>query len=183
MRLFLLIPSVRPNWAWRAVRFYLNEMAPHPFELRVIVAMQNRSPDPKGIAKLNECIDLIEPFDPSWVFTLADDTTQHPSLFKRLAETIAANPDARAIVFGMWHPSGRVLEAAPENCRPTLVGGGQVIWRRDFIGNHRFNYPDYGGRCDGHFIQSRYRESPDKFVFVNEPLTKFNSFEWEGVPA
>lgn len=186
MRLFLLIPSYRPHWAWRCVRFYLTEMEPHPFELRTIVASQNVYPDPCGIQKLNECLDLIDSDCPSWLFTFADDTIQHASLFRRLGETIEAKPHARAVMFDQVTRHAKdgtgVLRVGPNNCRPCHCCGGQVAWRRDFIGNNRFGYAEFGGRCDGEFIQARYRENPEAFVFVNEPLTYFGSFETEGVP-
>ena len=180
--LFIIIPSCRPHWVWKCVQFYLTRMEPHDWEIRTLIASQNHVADPKGQNKQNEMLDLIDRFDPAWLFTFADDTVQHPALFRRLGEVVKSRNSARAVVFDNRRNATTVLPAGPENCKPCFVCGGAVAWRRDFIGNRRFDYANYGSRCDGEFIYARYRESPESFVFVNEPLTKFNSFQWEGVP-
>lgn len=174
-RLHLIMPCARPKNIVKLAPRYLEKMEPHPFELRWYIFLQGPEPDPKGSRKVNEAIDQITN---GWLMTVADDTDQHPALFRRLHEVIVDNPNAGAIVFSQDRRNGRhVIKAAPENLRPCHCCGGQIVWNREFLGSHRFP-PEHGGCADAALITTMYGNHPDRFVFVPETLTKFGSLEW-----
>lgn len=151
-------------------------MEPHPFEVRWHILLQGPEEDPKGVNKVNEGIDQAPD---GWLMLISDDTDQHPALFRRLGETIAANPKAGAVVFSQDRHEGRFhLRARPDNMHPCHVCGGQIAWERAFLGTNRYNYAKHGGTCDGELIRFMYKQAPERFVFVEEVLTKFGSLEW-----
>ncbi|HEX6827202.1 MAG TPA: hypothetical protein VF077_12865 [Nitrospiraceae bacterium] len=195
-RLHITMPCSRPANIPLIARALLQDMDPHPFELRWHILVQGEEPDPNGLLKVDEAIGDIAQNDVhmDWIWAPSDDSIHHPSLFKRLAEVISQNLNARAIVFSEqrgngdpncpWtgHPwpegSDRILHATPENMKVCRVDGSQVFLERDFIGNARFcNNPPI--HCaDGAFIEKLYVETPEAFVFVPETLIRFNSLQW-----
>jgi hypothetical protein len=175
-RLHIVMPCSRPENIPQLAAAYLKEMEPHPWEVRWHIMLQGPEYDPKGTAKVNEGIDDVRG---GWLMLISDDTDQHPALFRRLSETIEANPHAGAVVFNQDRHAGRsILLAKPQNMTPCYVCGGQVAWKRDFLGTNRYDYAKHGGTCDGELIRFMYRQAPESFVFVNETLTRFGSLEW-----
>lgn len=175
-RLHIIMPSNRPWNIARLSEAYLEKMEPHPFELRWHIMLQGPEPDPKGTRKTNEAIDFIPN---GWLMMLADDTDQHPALFRRLGEVVAKNPDAGAVVFSQDRYRGKfTLHAHPNNMTPCHVCGSQVVWNREFLGSHRYEYEKYGGTCDGELIKKVFDLHPERFVFVDEVLIRFGSLEW-----
>jgi hypothetical protein len=111
--------------------------------------------------------------------TIADDTVQHPSLFRRIHDILEDHPDAGAIVFSQKRNGHEfILQASPHSMCPGSVCGGQIVWKREFIGDNRWDFNTYGTVCDGVFIQAMYNSAPNKFVFADEPLMYFGSLEW-----
>jgi hypothetical protein len=149
-------------------------MEPHPFELRWHLCIQGPDPDPKGSRKINEMLDNIQS---GWCWWPSDDTIEHPALYRRLGETIAANPTAGAIVVSQHRGGGHVLHARPDAMKVCHVDGAQVIWDRAFIGSER-HQEKHGGTADGNFIVNKWREAPERFVFLDEVLTNWNSLDW-----
>lgn len=175
-RLHILMSCVRPQNIPK-ISEYILECDPHPFEIRWHILQQGPDPDPKGIRKVNEELDRIKD---GWFWTASDDAQHSKSLFRRLGETIAANPECGVVVFSERrdHKEGPILHAHADNMRPCCVDGTQPIFRRDLIGDHRFDFDQYGDQCDGRFIQLIHQQHPDKFVFVDEVLMNFNSLQW-----
>ena len=174
-RLHIIMPSGKPKNLPAIFDYYAHKMEPHDFELRWHVMQQGPEPDPKGV---NKCNEALEGITAGWVLFHADDTMQFPPFFRRLAEEIEAHPDAGAFVFGQQRRRGVVLMPNSERMRPCGVCGGQVVWRRDFLGDNRCDYDAGGSRCDGEFIKRMYEGDPDAFVFVHEVLMTHNSMEW-----
>jgi hypothetical protein len=175
-RLHIIMACARPWNIPRLAPAYLERMEAHPFEVRWHILLQGPEPDPKGVAKTNEALDQIRD---GWVLTLADDTDQHPSLFRRLGEVIATHPQAGAVVFSQDRHRGRhILRPTPATMGPCHVCGGQVAWERQFLGDVRFDWDQHGGCADGHVIQRLHQAHPDRFVFVDEVLMRFGSLEW-----
>lgn len=173
-RLHVLMACSRPQNIPLLVNAYL-EQEPHPFEVRWHILRQGPEPDPKGIRKVNEMLDLLPG---GWFMTVSDDTAQAPSLYRRLGEVIQSVPNAGAVVFSQVRKRGGWIQhAAPENMAPYRVCGGQVIWRRDFVGDKRFDFETHGDTCDGVFIQEMFQAHPEGFVFHDEPLMYFGSLE------
>lgn len=159
---------------------YLGAMENHPFEIRIHIMAQGPEPDPKGNYKVNEGIECCPG---GWVMMLADDTDQHPALFRRLGEEIEKHPDAGAFVFtqdrGPRWGDRWILHASPGNMQPGCVCGGQIIYRRALLGQKwRFEFDKYQERADGNMAQQLFAAHPEKFVFVPEMLTRFGSLEW-----
>jgi len=169
--------SARPHLASVCSAFYLWGMAPHPFELRMLVAQQGCEDDPKGISKVNELIDMV-PGDDSWIFTPADDTLQDERLFNQFGKVIWENPNAAAVLFDQMRSPGFILECGPQNVGIGRVCGGQIFWKKSTLGTSRFDFATYAHECDGQLIVSKFEEHKKDFVFVNQPLCKFNSLQW-----
>jgi len=150
---------------------YLCKMEPSKWELRWHIMVQGPEPDPKGVSKTNEALNAITD---GWVFMVADDTIQHPALFRRMWEIIEAHPYAMAVVFIEQRPEG-ILKASPDTVDIGQICGGMVAFRRDAIADLRFDYAKFGQEADGHFIKDIYARHGKSFVFVNETLTTFNS--------
>lgn len=175
-RLHIVMPCARPWNIPKLAPRYLEKMDPHPFELRWHICVQGPDKDPKGLLKCNEALDNIQS---GWVMFPADDTDQHPALFRRLAEVIRRNPHAGAVVFAQDRNAGKVvLRAHPLQLKPCHVCGGSVVWKREFLGPNRFDWANHRGTSDGILIAHMYNTYPNRFVFVDEVLTRFGSLEW-----
>lgn len=178
------MPVTRPENLPAIVRGLLVEMEPHLFELRWHLAVQGPEPDPKGSRKVNEMIDSTPD---GWLYLMADDCVPFPSFFRRLWEVIDANPDAGAIVVGQDRPIGTSasatpvsherewLHASPSTVRPGYICGGQIIYERSFLGNHRYDHVNHLHDSDGWMVAELYAKQPGRFVFVDELLVRMNS--------
>ncbi len=173
-RLHIIMPSCKPHHLPRIVRRLYREMEQHPFELRWHLMIQGPEPDPKGMVKVDEGIELVRS---GWVWTPSDDALHSPALFRRLAEVARQHPHAGAIVFSEHRPDGSILRARPAEMNPCRVDGSQVFWRREFIGRERHDFHRVGMAADGEFIRRLHERSPEGFVFVDEVLLDFNSLE------
>lgn len=170
-RFHILTPCARPqNIAriWESIQ----ASEPHPFEVRWHIAAQGPEPDPFGINKTNE---LLDGACDGWVLTFADDSLIHPSLMRRVGEIAAQQPHAGAIIVTQQRRDYLgVLRACPENMEIGRVSGDQIVWRREFLGDSRFDYAKHAHCCDGALICERYQAAPERFVFVDEVLSWFN---------
>lgn len=174
-RLHLVMPSIRAENIGRIAMFYAREMEPHPFEVRWHILFQGPESDPKGVKKTNEGIDGIKD---GWVIGVGDDTVHHPSLFRRIGEISDANPGIGAIVFSENRGNGYILRASPHTVQPGLICGGQVVWRRWLLGDHRLDWDRFQERADGNLIQHIYTLNPGAFFFTDEPIMYFDSLLW-----
>jgi len=175
-RFYVCITMTRPQNMERICEFYLRGLDDHPFEIRLLIGVQGNEPDPKGVNKCNEMIDLVP--DGCWFSCIADDTLEHPTLLKRVAKLIDEHQEAGAFVFGGKRNAGTIFHAVPENMHDGCVCGSQIVLNKSFIGSHRFEYSKYGDRCDGKLINTIFTQYPDKVVLVDEPLRYFGSLEW-----
>lgn len=176
MTLHLIMPSRRYWNIGRIATAWMKEAEPHSLELRWHIGIQNKIPDAWGMDKTNELIDLVPGQD--WLMLLSDDSCHHPALFRRIEEVIKANPEKRAIIFSeQRQPAYWVLHAAPQNMRPCYCDGQQLVVRKDFLGDLRYNREKYGNQADGNLIQQLYQSAPDNFVFVPEILLEFGANE------
>lgn len=173
-RLHIIMPSNRPQNIPTLAPHYLQNMEPHPWELRWHILSQGPDADPKGINKTNEALTFIKD---GWLMMMSDDTYSHPALYRRLAEVILAHPGVGCVVFSQQRGAGHVLVACPENMRPNYVCGSQVVWNRQFLGDDKYD-SIYGGISDGVLVSHVYRRDPGRFVFIPEVLTYFGRLEW-----
>ena len=90
IRLHILTPLTRP-WHLPRIAHYLfgGETEAHPFEVRWHICQQGPEPDPGGVNKINECLDMIKD---GWFVTWCDDTVHNPATLRRLSEVIEGQP-------------------------------------------------------------------------------------------
>lgn len=172
-RLHVIMSVSRPWNVAQIVHSYLAMR--HPFELRIHLMVQGPDPDPKGVHKINEAIDSISN---GWILTVADDTVQHPDLMQRLWDTVSNDPEAGIVVFGNDRGNGVHFIPSPETMTVGRVCGSAVAYNRHALGDHRFDYEAHAHEADGFLIQDLYQEAPNRFRFVPDVLTTFNSLEW-----
>jgi hypothetical protein len=118
--------------------------------------------------------DMLAQIDDGWVLFLDDDTVMHPDVLRHVAEHL----DAAGVVVSQDRTAslGHMLWAAPQNMRLGGVDIGQVVLRRELIGDVEMP-PYYGG--DGVFL-GRILLGRDDVVYLNEVLSYYNVLE-EGV--
>jgi len=128
-----------------------------------------------GIAQKNMGIDVLAANGVHCYYHLLDDDNiVHPDFFVRLEVARAANPAARAFVFGQqrWDAIGNLVAL------PNLMQFGKVdntMFAVDIrlIGPHRYDFTKYGGE-DFHFFNNLYQANKDSFVFLRETLAYYN---------
>lgn len=101
-----------------------------------------------------------------WVYFLDDDTIIHPDLFSELAK-VAAPAVAFEQDLETW-----IRKVAPSEMRVCHIDMGQVVIRRELIGNTRFDIEQHIE--DGLFIESIYENNPNAWSFINKPLCYYN---------
>ncbi len=85
-----------------------------------------------------------------WVCILDDDTLMHPRFLQKVYRAYHHHPHVNAIVVSQRRTTNVILQAKPENMVVGKVDAGQVVIRRDFIGDLRI--PEtYAG--DGEWIE------------------------------
>ena len=177
-RLHILMPCARPERLLKILPAYTMGMEQHPFEVRIHILLQGPDPDPKGIRKCNEALDEIAGVG-GWFVTYADDTVQHPSLFRRMGDALVAHPDAVAIVVGQERRDGiGPLDARPDQVQIGRIDGAQVCWNRDWVRSERYEWEKWEHLCDGEFAVRMFAKAPQRWVFIQERLTNHNKLEW-----
>ena len=105
-----------------------------------------------------------------WIYFLDDDTVLHPDFFSELAKV-----KSKAVAFEQdletW-----VRKVAPSEMRVCHIDMGQVIIRREIIGDIRFALSVY--EADGIFIESVYKNNPNAWSFIDKPLCYYNKLRW-----
>lgn len=119
----------------------------------------------------NEMLDDDE--DPQgWVWILDDDTVAHPAFFAQLRACTLAHPDARMIVIAQQHRNGWVRQVERRMLRQTHVDAGQVVIRKDAIGDRRIPLHYCG---DGEWIEGIATSLPnDQIAYITTPATYYN---------
>jgi len=114
---------------------------------------------------------MIEQIDDGWVYILDDDNLMHPHFWHTVAAAVAARPEAAMLVITQAHRNGWARIAHPAMLRPTLVDAGQVVVRRDALGDLRI--PEhYCG--DGEWIAALGETLAGRIVFCTTPATYYN---------
>ena len=124
-----------------------------------------------GQALKNEMLDDDD--DPEgWVWILDDDNIAHPGLFAALVACLEAHPDARMIAVAQQHHNGWVRQVERGMLMQTHVDAGQVLIRKDAIGDRRIPLHYCG---DGEWIEMIADQlEPAQIAYIREPLTYYN---------
>lgn len=171
-RLHIILPSAYHTNLETVLPTFLQDMEPHPYELRVHVMAQGPEPDDKGLKKTNEAVDMIRD---GWLFMWADDTLPHPALFRRLAEITETRPWLGAVVFANRRElRERISRDYLVDLGSMLIQGGQVAWKREWLGASKYD-PKLGGCCDLYLAINKLRTDPSKVFISDEVLATFNS--------
>lgn len=114
---------------------------------------------------------MLDQITDGWVCVLDDDTIMHPKFLRRIYRAHRQHPQAKAFVVSQKRTTGVVLQARRENLKVGMVDAGQVVIRRDLIGDMRI--PEtYAG--DGEWIEALLAYEPD-VVFIGEVLSLHNA--------
>lgn len=107
-----------------------------------------------------------------WVWILDDDNVAHPAFFARLLACQTTHPDARLIAIAQQHRNGWVRQVERRMLRQTHVDAGQVVIRRDAIGERRIplHYCGDGEWIEG--IANTLRD--DEIAYIRTPATYYN---------
>ncbi len=106
-----------------------------------------------------------------WVCILDDDTIMHPKFLQKIYRAYHHHPHVNAVVVSQRRTTGVVMQARPENMKVGLVDAGQVVIRRDFIGD--LLIPEtYAG--DGEWIECLLY-GRDDVHFMSEILSLHNA--------
>lgn len=177
--LHIIIPTNRREFISQIVQS-VYDAEPHGLEIRMHLMFQSNRTHHLSVAvdKANEATDMITS---GWIWFLSDDNKINPKLFRRITELINQHPEKECIVFSEEHhdPYPRILRASPNSVNPAEIGGCQYVIKRELIGSHRHDWEAYGGLCDGYFIRDIFRESPEKFLFIDEVLMTYDAYFWK----
>ncbi len=115
---------------------------------------------------------MLNNISDGWVCILDDDTIMHHQFLRKVSRHADAWRKAmNAIVVSQRRTTNVVLKAAPENLKVGLVDAGQVVIRRNVIGNTRI--PEYYAG-DGEWIQDLLYGQPD-VLFMPDVLSLHNA--------
>jgi hypothetical protein len=107
-----------------------------------------------------------------WVWILDDDNVCHPMFFPSLRATLAAHPLARLIAIAQQHQGRYVRQVNRGMLRQTHVDAGQVVIRKDAIGDRRIPLHYCG---DGEWIEDIANGlADDQIAYVRTPATYYN---------
>ena len=171
-RLHIILPTAYYTNLAVVLPFFLQDMEPHPYELRIHLMAQGPEPDDKGLKKTNEAVEMIKD---GWLFMWADDTIPHPALFRRLHEITEKRPYLGAVCFATRRElRDRVSRDILLDLGSMLIQGGQVAWKREWLADSRYD-ANQGGVCDLLLAIKKLRTDPAKVFISDEVLTTFNS--------
>jgi len=181
------MPTSRPWNLPTIIKCYLQDMEPHPFEIRWHLMCQGPEPDPKGFYKSSEGIGCAPD---GWLWFPSDDSIQPSTLFWRLGKIIQSCNGIGAVVFsqrrrgvcpwtgGSWdNEEPGILRADPANMKKCRVDCTQVFFERMFLNGFRFQPAKHGSECDGGMIEELFERDPSRFVFAPNDYVFFNSLD------
>jgi hypothetical protein len=113
---------------------------------------------------------MLDDIADGWVVILDDDTVMHKQFFPRVVSALKRNPGCAAVVVSQLRTSGEVLVAHPDNAVVGGIDAGQVVIRRDVIGEHRLP-PTYAG--DGVWLEKILFGRSD-VVYMTDVLSLHN---------
>lgn len=172
--LHVITMALDRDGALRAAMSVHRAVRPWPTSHRIVWHHGPRDPSRQVVtARLNAEFAATPP--DVWLFFVDDDNLLHPELPAALVQTVAANPDAEAVIVGMQYGPASYFPALPERMRPCSVDGGQLAIRASLAQTEPWPAGPMG---DGLFIEALYRRVPERFAFVDRPLSFHNAQRW-----
>ena len=131
-----------------------------------------------GHTLLNNVMDKLEGFE--WICFIDDDNEMHENYLKRIEKIVQADENYDAIVFSQFvggkdFTGLQIREAKPENMEVKKIDMAQFTLRMSIVGCLKFEKGLY--TADGIFIETLYKQYPDKFLIKNEVLCNYNSLQ------
>lgn len=114
---------------------------------------------------------MLEQINDGWVYILDDDNAMHPALLAWLVVK-AGGEDAQLIAMAQQHRNGWIRRVHRGMLKQTHVDAGQVVIRRDAIGDRRIPLHYCG---DGEWIEEIADSLADRqIVYLHDPLAQYN---------
>lgn len=115
---------------------------------------------------------MLDKIGDGWVCILDDDTVMHPLFLQKIYRAYHHHPYMCAFVVSQRRTTNVVLQARPENMVVGKVDAGQVVIRREHIGDLRI--PEtYAG--DGEWIECLLYGREDVHYMTSEVLSLHNA--------
>jgi hypothetical protein len=122
-----------------------------------------------GQALKNQMLDHITD---GWVYILDDDNLLHPDLMGTLADYLTDRVDVALVVCAQQHPSGFIRRPHRRMLRQTHVDAGQVLFRREALGDLRIPLHYCG---DGEMIERFANQLHEhEIIYIKEAVTYYN---------
>lgn len=122
-----------------------------------------------GNHQRNRAMDLID--GDGLLFSLDDDTINHPSFFPIMLENLKKYPTKRGFLFHDMLSNNSLIKATPGHIKEGQIGNQNFAVKRSLIGTKRFNIHYC---ADGEFIEQLYKQIPDEFIFIDAVLAYHN---------
>lgn len=136
-----------------------------------LVWHQQADPDHQSVGGQSIKNALLDQIADGWVYILDDDNLLHPQLCRTLVQVVESIRDADLICVSQQHKNGWVRQAHPGMLRQTHVDAGQVLVRRQAIGDWRI--PEhYCG--DGEWIEELAKRCAGRIVCVSRVAAYYN---------
>jgi hypothetical protein len=136
-----------------------------------VVWHQQADPERQSVGGQSIKNTMLDQISDGWVYILDDDNICHPDLFRTLRRVADGFPGTAMIAVSQQFTNGHVRVAHAGMLRSSHVDAGQVIVRREAIGDWRI--PEhYCG--DGDFIERLAGMCAGRVVFVTKPAAYYN---------
>lgn len=130
--------------------------------------------DPDHQAVGGQCLknQMLDQIRGGWIYILDDDNIMHPDLAGALTDYLADRVDVALVVCAQQHQSGWVRRPHRRMLRQTHVDAGQVLFRREALGEVRIPLHYCG---DGEFIEHlAERLTEQQIIYIPEAVTYYN---------
>lgn len=121
--------------------------------------------DSSGAPQKNAALDMI---NEGLCCFLDDDNLFH----EKLGLILSKQRNFDFYIFSQIRPK-KILEANPHNMKCNSIDVGQIFFHRHAVGSVKFKHKCY--TSDWEWIKQFWASNPDKFLFINEPVTYYNA--------
>lgn len=173
----ILTPCSRPQNIRMINESIYKAQGPHKLCLNWHIMYKNHDNKYNIIPNYNRYLDCI---NFGWFTFMCDDNMFHPQLFKAFSETLDKHPDMGVYVVGIMGYAGAVQEAGPQYCKPFNSDAAQYFFKREILGDIRFDTGEMAHGADGQLLKNLYAAHPEKFVFDNRVIAYHEALKTDG---